>query len=255
MDNELNMALDIARRDIYAFISIATADPASREKHLDDATTAAILNSALELIREDSVFHPASLGPGEIHPAELRLRFPAQMEASIEAGYAPVFGLCASKDCPPYETEYCGLKDITFRSQQMADVAGFYHAFGLRISPQAHERVDHVSLETEFMSVLITRQLHAVHETLPLETVDVCREAQRTFFKDHLVWWLPAFGFRLTKHPSEFYMVLGQLICAFVPAERAILGLQPVTHMPSAETRPSEEMMCQGCDAASAQTV
>lgn len=252
MDNNLNIALDIARRDIYAFISIATADPASRERHLDDATTPAILNAALKLIREDSEFHPASLGPGEIHPAELRLRFPAQMETSIEAEYAPVFGHCASKDCPPYETEYCGLKDITFRSQQMADVAGFYNAFGLRISSQAHERVDHVSLETGFMSVLITRQLHAVHENLPLETVQVCREAQRKFFKDHLGWWLPAFGRRLMKHASGFYMVLGQLICAFVPAERSILGLQPVTHMPTAETRPSEEMMCQGCDAAPA---
>ena len=250
MDNELNLARDIARRDIYAFISIATADPASRKKHLDDVAVQDILNCALELIREDPAFHPASLGPGEIDPAELRLRFPAQMEASIEAEYAPVFGYCASKDCPPYETEYCPLKDITFRSQQMADVAGFYNAFGLRASPQAHERADHVSLETQFMSVLITRQLHAVHENLPAEAVQVCREAQRKFFIDHLGWWLPAFGLRLMKHASGFYMVLGQLICAFVPAERAILGLQPVTHMPSAESHPREETMCQGCGVA-----
>ena len=252
MNNDLVTVHDLARRDIYAFISVATTDPASREKHLDDVMTPAILNGALELIREDSEFHPASLGPGEINPAELKLRLPAQMEASIEAGYASVFGHCASKDCPPYETEYCGLKDIAFRSQQMADVAGFYNAFGLRISPQANERVDHVSLETEFMSVLITRQLHAVQGNLPLEAEHVCREAQRMFFKDHLAWWLPAFGRRLTKSGSGFYMMLGQLICAFVPAERAILGLQPVSQMPSAEDLPSEEMMCQGCDAASA---
>ena len=240
------MERDIARRNIYAFISIATADPASREKHLDDVTTQPILNCALDLIREDWEFHPASLGAGEIHPTKLRLRFPAQIETSIEAEYAPVFGLCASKDCPPYETEYCALKDITFRSQQMADVAGFYEAFGLRTSSQAHERADHVSLETEFMAVLITRQLRAVQAKLPPEAVDVCREAQRKFFADNLVWWLPAFGLNLMRHASGFYMALGQLICAFNPAERAIFGLQPFAHMPPAETHPPDEMVCQG---------
>ncbi len=248
MSGESNIARDVARRELYAFISVATADPASREKHLDNAATQTILNCALELVREDSEFHPASLGPGEISPAELRLRLPAHLEASIEVEYTSVFGNCASKDCPPYETEYCPLKDITFRSQHMADVAGFYNAFGLRPSSKPPERVDHVSLETEFMSILINRQLHAVEKALPIEAVEVCREAQRRFFKDHLAWWLPAFGVNLIKHATGFYMVLGQLICAFVPAERAILGLPPIIRMPSTETHPQEEMLCQGCN-------
>ena len=248
MNGHSNIARDVVRRELYAFISIATADPASRERRLDNVTNQTILNCAIELVREDSEFHPASLGPGEINPAELRLRLPARLEASIEAEYAAVFGYCASKDCPPYETEYCPLKDITFRSQQMADVAGFYNAFGLRPSPKPPERVDHVSLETEFMSILITRQLHAAREGLPIEAVQVCREAQRQFFKDHLGWWLPAFGVNLMKHASGFYMVLGQLICGFAPAERAILSLPPITGMPSVETYPEEEMRCQVCN-------
>ena len=244
MQDELSMVRDLARRELYAFISIATADPAMLERRLHDVTTNAILNCALELIHDDAGFHPASLGLGEIDPAQFTLRLLPQLETAMVREYEAVFGYCASKNCPPYETEYCALKDIHFRSQQMADVAGFYRAFGLKPSAKVHDRFDHVSLEAEFMAILITRQLHALHQNLCAETVEVCSEAQRTFFRDHLGWWLPAFGVRLMNEASAFYKVVGQFICAFIPAERAILGLPPITRMPFAETHPHEEMTC-----------
>ena len=223
MQDELRIVRDLARRELYAFISIATSDPATREKRLDDATANAILNCSLELIHDDAQFHPASLGPGEIDPARHMIRLPHEMETTIVREYEAVFGYCASKSCPPYETEYCAQKDIHFRSQQMADIAGFYRAFGLTPSSKVHDRLDHVSLEAEFMAILITRQLHALDQKLGDEAVEVCYEAQRMFFRDHLGWWLPAFGVRLMNEASGFYKILGQLICAFMPAERAIL--------------------------------
>ena len=244
MRDELSTARSLARRELYAFISIATADPATREKRLDDVTTNAILNCALELIHDDAQFHPASLGPGEIDPAQLTLRLPQQLETIIGREYEAVFGYCASKSCPPYETEYCALKDIHFRSQQMADIAGFYRAFGLKPSSNVHDRADHISREAEFMAILIARQLHAADQKLGAEAFEVCHEAQRAFLRDHLGWWLPAFGARLMNEARGFYVVLGQLICAFVPAERAILGLPPISQMPIAETHPPEEMIC-----------
>lgn len=244
MQDELSMAAGLARRELYAFISFATADPATREKRLNDLTTNAILNCALELIRDDAEFHPATLGPGEIDPAQFTLHLPSELESAIRQDYEAVFGYCASKSCPPYETEYCALKDIHFRTQQMADVAGFYCAFGLRPSSKVHDRLDHVSLETEFMAILITRQIRAAHENLSAEAAEICYEAQRTFFRDHLGWWLPAFGARLMSEATGFYRTLGQLIRAFVPAERAIFGLPPATEMPMAEAHPPEEMTC-----------
>ena len=244
MQDELAMVRDLARRELYAFISIATADPAARENRLDDLTTTAVLNCALELIHDDAQFHPASLGPDEIDPARLTLRLPGRLETAIHQEYEAVFGYCSSKNCPPYETEYCALKDIHFRSQQMADVAGFYRVFGLKPSSKVHDRLDHISLETEFMAILITRQLHALHQDLCAEAAEVCYEAQRAFFKDHLGWWLPAFGVRLMKEASGFYKIFGKLICAFIPAERAFFGLPPMTRIPVAEPHLHEEMEC-----------
>ena len=228
MHDEFSMVRNVARRELYAFISIATADSTIREKRLADIRTNTILNSVLELIHDDVRFHPPSLGPGELDPANLKLCVP-QLETTIDREYENVFGYCASKNCLPYETEYCAQKDIHFRSQQMADVAGFYCAFGLRPSQRVHDRLDHISLETEFMAILITRQLHALSQELGSGATEVCSEAQRTFFRDHLVWWLPAFGVRLMSEATGFYKLLGQIIRTFIPAERAILGLPPMT--------------------------
>jgi len=126
----------------------------------------------------------------------------------------------------------------------MADVAGFYRAFGLFVSESAHERADHISLETEFMAVLLTRELHALQENLGQELVDVCRDAQRKFFRDHLGWWLPAFGTNLMRNTNGFYSVLGKLICAFVPAERAILQIDPLESVPIPLSIPAQPMAC-----------
>src|SRR5438128_6803374 len=129
MQDEVSVVRDLARRELYALISIVTADPITREKRFGDVTTNAVLNCALELIHDDAEFHPESLGPGEIDPAQFRLCLPQHLEMTIGREYEGVFGCCASKNYPPYETEYCALKDIHCRSQQMADVAGFYSAF------------------------------------------------------------------------------------------------------------------------------
>ena len=41
----------------------------------------------------------------------------------------------------------------------LADIAGFYGAFGLDRSPSAHDRLDHLSFEAEFLEILIAREL------------------------------------------------------------------------------------------------
>lgn len=226
---EFDLAADLARRDLYLFISIAATppgDPACRA--IEDAKFRGIVGEAIAWIREDSAFHPSSLGPAEIHPSLLAPEFLLETHGSLADDYVTLFGHGISKDCPPYEIEYCANRDITYRSQQMADVAGFYRGFGLERSVEAHERVDHVSLETEFMAVLITRTMHAACEVHGDEQFHVCRDAQRNFFRDHLGWWLPIFGMVLAQHAGTgFYSAMGNFLRAFVPAERAILDLPP----------------------------
>ena len=52
---------------------------------------------------------------------------------TLRAQYENVFGIVVPKDCPPYETEYYPSQDTFGRSQQLADVAGFYRAFGIEL--------------------------------------------------------------------------------------------------------------------------
>ena len=104
------------------------------------------------------------------------------------------FGHSISKDCPPYENEYYASRDVTFRSQRLADIAGFYHAFNLDRSSTARDRIDHLSFEAEFVQILIARQLYATDQGLDDAHAESCRQAQRRFFAEHLGWWLPAFG-------------------------------------------------------------
>lgn len=217
-------------------------------------------------IAADPRTRPASLAPGEAPPEELDL---SSLVEALEASrgswaeeHQKLFGLLPPKDCPPYETEYCPQTFSVYRSQQMADVAGFYRAFGLTPSREKPERADHVSLELEFMSWLIAKEHHARQDDGPeaTERVETCRDAQRKFFADHLSWWLPAYANALharierARGSSDsapaaitFHHELATTLARFVAAERAFLGVPPPTQLvePSQPVPPQEE----GCGA------
>ena len=148
---------------------------------------------------------PAGLGLGEVPPSSVDsgplLRWLALEQPEREAIDQLIFGLVISKTCPPYETEYCHWKDPTYRAHQLADVAGFYRAFGVEPDTTRPERHDHVALELEFVALALSRQRTAMlrgHH----EQADVCRDALAKFLRDHLVWWLPTFG-RCLEHRIE----------------------------------------------------
>lgn len=234
----VDVALHLARANLYRFFAAAFLPP--EDPRFDVLRTPRFQNvveAAVDWIRSDPAFHPPETGPGEIHPAEVPE--PAWFPDGEEAGqdHLAVFGHTISKDCPPYEGEYYPNRDISFRSQRLADVTGFCRAFGLQRAAGVRERFDHISFEAEFMQVVIARQLFAEENGLGDEPVQVCRQAQRTFFIEHLGWWLPAFGSSLERKAaaSRFYAAAGSLLRAFTAAERAVLALPPFTELPEAQ--------------------
>ena len=129
------------------------------------------------------------------------IRLMEELEASpqaLRAQYDTVFGLVVPKECPPYETEYYPTQETFGRSQQMADVAGFYQAFGIEPAQSSPERPDHLALELEFMAFLLLKRRQAIaatdHDPEAGEQASICDRALRDFFRDHLAWWLPAFA-------------------------------------------------------------
>lgn len=226
----LELAPLLARRELWLLLSTAYLDPYHRQRYasLRDAEyrERAIL-AGLLLAQE---YPTIELGPGELQPKQLSLRrlFDALHEesATIEATYRQLFGLTAvSASCPPCEMEYEPNADITYRSQRMADVAGFYQAFGLQVSNGAGERLDHVTVQAEFLYVLLAKEAAALQERNQ-EAADICREARRNFFEEHVGWWLPAFSRLLSRvAPANFYQELAVLTASLSAVERVSLGL------------------------------
>jgi DMSO reductase family type II enzyme chaperone len=146
----------------------------------------------------------------------------------LQEQHGRVFGHTISKECPAYETEYGG-PHIFRQTQELGDISGFYTAFGLEVSDTNKERLDHISTELEFMHFLTYKEVYA-REHHSSEKIDICREAQKQFFKEHLGRWAPLFLKRLAeKAQSGFYKELAQLTESFLVFEVEFLDVKAVT--------------------------
>lgn len=132
--------------------------------------------------------------------------------------YTELFGHTARGKVPAFETEY-GADDQVRQPHELADLTGFYGAFGLRIAPGAAERPDHVRCECEFVMSLARREAIA-SERNDDASRDQIRRATRLFLRDHLGRFAPALGERLREaDPDGFYGALGALLSAFAMDE------------------------------------
>jgi nitrate reductase assembly molybdenum cofactor insertion protein NarJ len=149
---------------------------------------------------------------------------------SLQAEHRLAFGLTGSL-C--YETEF-GLPHEFRQSQELADIAGFYRAFGFQMGGPVRERPDHLAVELEFMYVLALKEAYA-GENGTAEQVEICQEAQAGFLQDHLGQWIGLFAQSLahssavrSDRPGEtaLYPALAQLAVDLVHADAARLGIE-----------------------------
>ncbi len=132
--------------------------------------------------------------------------------------YDDLFGHAVRGKCPAYEMEY-GRNEIIRQASDLADLAGFYRAFGLEIASDASGRPDHISAELEFMSALCAKDAYA-HEQSDDKNVDICLDAERTFLRDHLARWLPAFARHVEEADADgLFAAFARFADAFVKAE------------------------------------
>jgi TorA maturation chaperone TorD len=254
-------AVLLARECLYRFLAAALSDPYSDCFALAlDPCNRQLAGAAADLIRAEVSEAPAPLGIGELPPSQLDLGpLQAELDRPLEelrAEYDRVFGLVQSRECPPYETEYHSSTEPFFRTQQLADVAGFYRAFGLETARAAPERPDHIAVELEFMALLALKERLAL-QSVPdnpdaAEQAAVCAEAGRTFCSDHLSWWVPSFAMGLRrKAGTGLFAILANVLAALVAAERVRYGL-PAPRLPLQPAlieRPEEQSGCLSCAA------
>ena len=124
---------------------------------------------------------------------------------------------------PPYEGSY--ELDPFRQTRQMADVAGFYAAFGAEADGPAVERADHAGTELEFLAYLGLRRIEAA-ESGRDEEAERCAEIETSFITDHAGRWLPVFFAALAdRAPTTFHYLLGTIGTQAIAAEVAARGL------------------------------
>lgn len=250
-----------AREHVLRLLALAASDPAAKRfEQVLDTDLAELACAAARHLATDPATRPAQLAPGEEPPEGLDLTPLAEAlqtpRQRLVEDHTRVFGLVVSKECPPYEVQYCPQTFSVYRSQQMADIAGFYRAFGVAVGRDRPERADHIACELEFLAWLVAKERHARTRAGAkwAERADTCRDAQRAFVAEHFAWWVPAFARALGDRSRSLdplpplTAALASALAALVPAERAILGVEP----PHEFARPRPDRIesdgdCAGC--------
>jgi DMSO reductase family type II enzyme chaperone len=105
----------------------------------------------------------------------------------IKSEYLNIFDV--GRKISPYETEYMTEK-LSRKLFELADVAGFYTAFGLSVNEKIKnkEALDHISIELEFMAILEWKEQYALGNGQE-ENVKIVKDAKLKFLKEHLAKW------------------------------------------------------------------
>ena len=127
-------------------------------------------------------------------------------------------------EVPLAETAY-ELDKAARKASELADIQGFYRAFGLRLG--APIEPDHLVAELEFLS-LLAQKVRYFAATGDAAGYEVSEKAYRAFLEDHLGRWFEIFARRLREATEDpFYRLFGGLLERFVAAELARLDLRP----------------------------
>ena len=138
----------------------------------------------------------------------------AAHEDALAAEYIRRF--LGSGPCPLHETAYGDGRRIAGRPVELADVQGFYQAFGFAQSERNPDLPDHLCAELEFYSLVLVKQAYALDADWT-ERRAVAHRAATAFLDDHLGRWVPALAEQLAEHgAAEPYRALAALLAAAV---------------------------------------
>lgn len=214
----------LSRSALYQLLSQALVYPSQE-------VVAALQDVDLPQAQRTAARRPARVAP-------LLAAFGEQLQnadaTQLQTEYLQIFTHILSTDCPPCETVYTA-RHIFQETQELSDIGGFYRAFGLEIS--AKERLDHVSVELEFMHFLTYKEAYAQTHHGPAKA-RLCRDVQRKFVQDHLGRWAIRFAQRLSqKANGGYYGCLASLVEAFLTSEVEFLKTHPETASVNADWR------------------
>jgi len=122
-----------------------------------------------------------------------------------------------SLKAPANETAY-ELDKASRKAVELADIEGFYRAFGVEVKPPYEP--DSLVAELEFMAYLLRKKLY-FHEAENSEALEIVEKAMTAFLRDHLGRWYRIFTDILKEQTEEqYYKLIGELLRSFLDKER-----------------------------------
>ena len=222
MSGPVSIAFALRRGALYRLCSIALAYP--------------VPGRLAEVARVGTVVLPSVEPPLHPHVAALVEAAREERDGAVASEYVRLFDRAAA--CPPYEGAY-GPPQMAGKAALLADVAGFYTAFGLEPADGQPDVEDHIATELEFLSVLAVKEAWALAED-HRERAEIARDATLAFLGDHLARWAPAFADALDAASTlGYYRAVAGMLRAWVAADTARLG---VTILPLAPAAPDAAM-------------
>jgi putative dimethyl sulfoxide reductase chaperone len=215
----------LARAVLYHTLSVGLQTPTTarfQEIGANDNFTAAVTAlEALEQSGDGDAFHDAAIGLASTTVPDVDC---------AEGSFVRLFGHTARGLVSACETEY-GPENVFNQPQQLADIAGYYLAFGLSPVTASESRVDHIACELEFMGFLSRKQAVLLDgrstAAVDLETMEATERAERSFMRDHLGRFGRAFATRLLAEDRDGYFgALGQTLLALLTEECRRLGVE-----------------------------
>ena len=215
----------LTRAVVYQALSLAFQTPtADRLNRLGARNGFGVLVGALLTLNESA--DSKSLARSAARLASLSVpRVPALTDS-----YWRLFGHTTRGLVCGCETEY-GPDNGFHQPQQLADISGFYLAFGLRPLAAAEVRGDHIACECEFMDFLSRKEARLLDSDALDEpsaaTLDVTQQGARLFLRDHLGRFGRAFSTRVAAEDGDGYFgAFAGVLFALIEAECARVGIQ-----------------------------
>lgn len=217
--------LALSRAVMYRFLSLACAYPTRDALATLRELTPSVCEAALSFGR-----------PIELAVRELGEQLVSNGDEAIERAHTAIFTMTTSETCPTHETAYTA-KHLFQVSEQMADVAGFYRAFG--VDAQG-ERPDSLGMELEFAYLLALKEAYAIEHHGPAK-VALVRKAERAFLHDHLGRWGSAVAARMIALDADGITgATGKLLEAFLAVEQRHLRAGAPAPLPEKPYRPED---------------
>lgn len=180
-----------------------------------------------EIARLAGAIGETSLADARIAPALTRLAGAARDADPPAVAAEHVFLFDRQVHCSPHEGSYGDAPQLAGKSVLLADIAGFYTAFGLAPTSGEPEVEDHIVAELEFMSALAVKEAWALAEG-EAEGLAVTRGAQAAFLTDHLSRWAATFAEAIeAATPLPYYTAAAALLARWVDTECERVGVAP----------------------------